>query len=84
MRIFPSWGGPDARRCEDAETIERAVQTLQALAAFGHEQVPVSRVLWLLGHEPPEQKNPPAAGDVPDPRADPMTGCLPVTAQPQG
>lgn len=82
MRIFPRFDPPAERRCKDAETIDRAVQTLTALAAFGHEQVPVSRVLELLGHKPDEPDRPPPPEL--DPRADPMTGCLPVTAQPSG
>jgi hypothetical protein len=79
MRIFPPKPRPAELRCDHAETIERAVQSLSALAAFGHDQVPVSRVLALLGHEPaqpPQAETPP-----PDPEADPMTGCLPVTAK---
>lgn len=80
MRIFPQFRPPAERRCADAETIERAVQTLSALSAFGHDQVPIGRVLELLGHKPVVQESP--AAPEPDPLADPMTGCLPVTAQP--
>lgn len=67
---------------QDARLIERTVAAMETLAASGVAQVSVRHVLQLLGRDAPTE---PAAAPEPlpvrDPRADPLTGCLPVSAQ---
>jgi hypothetical protein len=67
----------------DRQAVERAVASLQALAGAGLQHVEITRVLGWLGVAPPAQ---PAGFALPelDPRADPITGCLPVTAHQPG
>lgn len=67
--------------CTAAEAVRRTTALLSALAGLGYQAVPISQVLqWI---DPggqvvatAEQLQPPL-----DPRADPITGCLPVTAE---
>jgi hypothetical protein len=54
---------------------------LETLAAEGVAQVSVARVLQLLGRAATDPADKPADKPAPvDPRADPLTGCMPVTA----
>lgn len=66
---------------QDSRFVERTVASLETLLASGVRQVDVRRVLALLGRDVPEPDGAPAPEPVPDPRADPLTGCLPVTAR---
>jgi hypothetical protein len=69
----------------DRQALERTVASLQALAGAGLQHVEIAKVLGWLGVTPPAQS---AGFSLPelDPRADPITGCLPVTAskEPRG
>lgn len=63
---------PAADKCPERERVAEAVRVLSALQAGGHTDVPIRLVL--------EQLDPDGEHTEPrDPRADPITGCLPVT-----
>jgi hypothetical protein len=66
---------------QDSRVVERTVAALETLLASGVRQVDVRRVLVLLGRPAPEPNGAPEPRPQLDPRADPLTGCLPVTAQ---
>lgn len=67
---------------QDARLVERTVASMETLLGSGVSQVSVRHVLQLLGRDvPAESAAVPEPTPVRDPRADPMTGCLPVTAQ---
>ena len=65
----------------DSQVVDRTVAALETLLASGVQQVGVRHVLALLGRSASESRDEPEVEPVLDPRADPMTGCLPVTAQ---
>lgn len=63
------------------EALTRAVAVLQGYRRAGAETVPVADVLAMLGAAPEAEA---ATGPVTaagDPRADPLTGCMPATAR---
>jgi hypothetical protein len=64
------------------QNVNRTVTAMETLLEAGVEQVSVRRVLRLLGREVSDREHPPEEPQPRlDPRADPITGCLPVTAQ---
>lgn len=73
-----------SRRTVERQALDRTSAALVALLEAGHEDVPILKVFRLLGIEikaagPAEGR----ADPVPDPRVDPLTGCLPVTPRPR-
>lgn len=66
---------------QDSRIVERTVAAMETLAAEGVAQVSVRHVLQLLGRDVPGVVQVPESVPVRDPRADPLTDCLPVTAQ---
>lgn len=66
---------------QDSRLIERTVAAMETLLASGVQQVRVIHVLQLLGRDVPEGGAPSDPQPQTDPAADPLTGCLPVTAQ---
>lgn len=67
----------DRKTVEQEPGAERARQVLGAYHAQGVRTVSVTEVLELLGTSPEAEAA--ALAEI-DPDADPMTGCLPVTA----
>lgn len=65
---------------QDSHAIDRTVSALETLLASGAQQVDVRRVLALLGRSTAAPDDAPEPVPAIDPRADPLTGCLPVTA----
>jgi len=65
---------------QDSRAVERTAAAMETLVSEGVEQVSVARVLQLLGREAPEPPRPAERPERIDPRADPLTGCMPVTA----
>ncbi len=63
------------------QDVDRTVAAMETLLESGVEQVGVRRVLRLLGRDVPDREGAPEPQPRLDPRADPITGCLPVTAQ---
>jgi hypothetical protein len=72
-----------SRRTADRQAIDRCVTSLVALLEAGHEEVRIVKVISLLGIELKKAGPAPDQVTAPDPRADPITGCLPVTAGPE-
>lgn len=66
---------------QDSRAIERTVASLETLLASGVENIAVRHVLQLLGRDVPQPASAHPSRPVRDPRADPLTDCLPVTAQ---
>jgi hypothetical protein len=72
-----------SQRTADRQAIDRTLSALVTLLEAGHEEVRIEKVVRMLGRE--LKVAGPAGGradPAPDPRADPMTGCLPVTPGP--
>jgi len=65
----------------DGQAVERTVAAMETLLASGVHHVEVRHVLRLLGRDAPDSGNTLEPMPVRDPRADPLTDCLPVTAQ---
>jgi hypothetical protein len=67
------------RTRDDArQVLDQAIAELARCQREGTSAVYVADVLALLGAGPPATQAPPP----PDPQADPITGCAPVTAAP--
>ena len=75
------WTATASMRNMRRQEVDRTVAVMETLLEMGVEQVDVRRVLRLLGREVPERADAPEPQPRLDPRADPLTGCLPVTAQ---
>lgn len=75
--MFP-FTRPAARAPDDGarETLDRAVGLLRRYERAGAAELPVADVLEMLGAAPEEGV--PAQVPSRDPRADPLTGCLPA------
>lgn len=69
---------PAEKADESRQALDRAVALLQGYQRAGAEVVPVADVLEMLGAAP---ETVPPPGKALDPRADPLTGCLPATRQ---
>jgi len=65
---------PDPSRFAE-DRILAAMTYCRSMQGTGHLKVPVAQVMILL--DPQHKMHP-----EPDPRQDPVTGCLPVTAEP--
>ena len=63
---------PRPHSCEAQQTITRVIRLLADRAAGGHQMIMIGQVLEIMvpGYQDPVTS---------DPRADPLTGCLPVT-----
>jgi hypothetical protein len=66
----------------DRYAVERAKNSLLALQGAGHTVVEIPKVLAWLGSDATVTEALAEPVEVPDPRADPITGCLPVTPDP--
>lgn len=67
----------DGRHDGSREVLDRAVTELRRCQREGITAVHVAEVLGLLGADP--EAGPPPMAQYPQPGADEMTGCLPVT-----
>jgi len=74
------WQPPRPHECEYRDRIAAACAELDRKGAEGSQYVLIGRVVHLLDPGNQFTRPPPP----PDPRADPLTGCLPVTAPEPG
>jgi hypothetical protein len=65
----------------DAEAVDRVRQLAELYRKYELTQMPVEQVLDVLNPAGSWRTTPVQIGGKPDAKADPVTGCLPVTPQ---